>query len=1184
MKKISQYIKNQFPAVYQDLGDDFVTFIEAYYEYMDVHHSANRDNLSNIDIDKTLNEYVSFFKRTYLKNFPVTQASDPRFAIKHIKDFYSSKGTELSTELLLKIMFGDNAKIYYPGSDVFKPSDSKWFQPIYLEVTSSPKNYTLIDKQITGAKSGAKAIVEGVVTKRINGKYIDVIFISSLRGNFLTSEVVSSDGILKGSPTVIGSLTEIDIVDGGRNNKIGDVFDVISSNGKQGKARVSEITNSTGRVDFDIINGGSGYTKTADTSVYISSGVLFLKNESQLFIDFERIEQKLETLDLISVDNMDMELGHTFHGVNENGLKVAEGTIVDVSSSVDVNGNAIAKTKLLVTSGTFDNQRRLVCNSDTSFLAEETIEEESTVTIEIGSVVGTPSVGNKVEQIKTADYGSLRATINFNSLSGVFQVGETIYQNNAGNQLAATGKIVKIASNSLEVKALHFFNGETAFSISRTITGTNSGATANVTAYIPSPTATVYTDYAFGTIQSISGNSITLKPAWGNFEIGTGLKFLNGTTQVATSTSDAIDYVSVGARGTFTSKPAANTYVIQNIFGDFTASNKIRGSKSFKITTINSNLNEGATDVWYDGVSTANGVIDLIANTTASGIVIGQNTTSIGVYGNNYPFISSGEINLDDTFRLVSSITSHTGNSVNVNFTSPHMFLQGDTVNVKIDMQHMNEVKYIRDLMTVNSVPNSSTIRLTLDQEFSDIIRSGQFSLFDSSCEKTVVVNVSTSRNEMLEPPRNSSGDIIELSIPVIEISTGYGASFDIGELENTETVFLNTDIIGGNNIIGAAYTGIRIDGSNSGIGFIDGVIVNSGGNGYSNGQVITFNGGGYANGDPIEIASGIISTTPGGAISTVTMNAHGQGYWVTPTIVYPGVNASANLEVSADFGYGFPKSPNGDENTMLQDLWTSEEFTLGTIGSLSNINPGREYNANPFVRVYNSYVAGFGRTDFLLTVGAGAASYAIGETLTQTIGGSGGPAEYAKGYVLATASDSIIVRRISFNTAFTENYPLVGSQSGISLNVISAKIIEEARVMGDNANISAIVISADGIVTKLDIIDSGYGYENGDSVKLTSSEKPFIVTGISKLKNQGKGEGFWKTFTSHVDHSSKIHDNDYYQEFSYEIVSGQSIDQYKTVLQEIMHVAGNKMFGKVEKESVLQLQSSQIDGLIDVT
>jgi hypothetical protein len=59
-------------------------------------------------------------------------------------------------------------------------------------------------------------------------------------------------------------------------------------------------------------------------------------------------------------------------------------------------------------------------------------------------------------------------------------------------------------------------------------------------------------------------------------------------------------------------------------------------------------------------------------------------------------------------------------------------------------------------------------------------------------------------------------------------------------------------------------------------------------------------------------------------------------------------------------------------------------------------------------------------------------------------------------------------------------------------------------------------------------------------------------------------GLGYWENNQGKLNSDKYIHDNYYYQEYSYEIQSRLSIDKYSDILKQVAHIAGTKLFGKV--------------------
>lgn len=263
-KYISPYVASQFPRLYREEGPAFIQFVKAYYEWMEqtggVVYDAKRLPEYR-DIDTTTEDFLVHFKNKYMIGLPEDALGDKRTLQKHIKEIYSSKGTAQGLELLFRLLYNESSDIYLPGDDILRPSDGVWNQPIYLEVSVNPYNVLLIGEKITGRESGATAIVEDFQVRYINKRQINVLFLSNLRGDFKTNELILSSVVedpLK-SATVIGSMTDILINESGFGFKVGDVLEVGGGAGLLGKAIVSSVSPRNGAVAFTIQHGGSGF-------------------------------------------------------------------------------------------------------------------------------------------------------------------------------------------------------------------------------------------------------------------------------------------------------------------------------------------------------------------------------------------------------------------------------------------------------------------------------------------------------------------------------------------------------------------------------------------------------------------------------------------------------------------------------------------------------------------------------------------------------------------------------------------------------------------------------------------------------------------------------------------------------------------------------------------------------------
>lgn len=1004
-QQVSQLIESQFPEVFRDEGDNLVAFISAYYEFLEsddlYSHKLGRNIFSTADIDESLEKFIYHFKETYLADFPYVFATDKRFAIKHISDFYRTKGSKQSLELLMRMLFNEQVDVYYPGEDVLRLSDSIWYKPSYLEVTKSDRTIEFLNKEIRGARSGAIAFVESIVRKRVKGKVFDVLYLSGLRGNFESGEIITDDGSIANAPRIKGSLSEIEVTIGGRENAIGDVFNVVTPEGLQGKVKVSEVRAATGRVDFAISDGGWGYTADEFTDVYISDTIAFANNVNEDFIQYESIYQPLEKVYVISAAPLLANtsiLGSFITGRNGASL-VANGIVVSVANT-DGNGNTVTSATsngvitIQTSFGTFRDQRTISLNlsGTAAFAVGEYVTEESQFIIAANNFTGTFSVGEKVEQI------------------------------------------------------------------------------------IREPISNLTVSYGFGTLSSSNSTHIVLRPAWGVINT-TSSAVLRGATSNAAALplSLTVPTANTGARGRVSSI-SGNTAIIDVIFGTFDTTKQVRGDSTRKIYTIMSSSQSGATAVYLQNQNSSNGVITLAEDSYVKGIVIGQNTSSFGIFGNTIPFV--------------------VGN---------------------------NYPTYIY-----------------------------------------------TEREKLISPPRYANNQIINVIKTATRFSGGVGANFKIGAVEDVEeNITVYSDIIGANNVVGIPFMNVSINGRGGGIGYVQSMTINTAGTGYANNARISFSGGGYANGDPFISANAFISTNSSGAITSITVDVNGEGYFDAPVVTLPGTAGStASVTPVMDYGYGFPKNPSGEIGNLIGDLLDVNLMDVGEITLLSAINPGTGYTADPYVSVRNRYTSAYQRRDIVVLANNVVGSFATGEELTQTVGAVTSVKGVVKGTEITEAGLVISIKRNRVGITFDDVAPLVGSLTGSTANIISVEQDETTRVIGDNAVINGVAISANGIATKVDVIDSGFGYINDGEVLLQREGNEFVIAGVSKNIKQGISEGYWKTTTSHLNSEKKIHDNKYYQEYSYDVLSGLSLNRYEQIVKKALHVSGTRMFGSVVKIS----------------
>lgn len=121
---LASVVSRQLPEFVREDYPTFVAFVEAYYQWL---QTQQIDLVDARDLDKTLDEYIQFFKKELAVHLPVL-LEDERLVLPRIKELYLAKGSEASYKLLFKLMFGKNVEMFYPGQQMLKASDGTWNQ------------------------------------------------------------------------------------------------------------------------------------------------------------------------------------------------------------------------------------------------------------------------------------------------------------------------------------------------------------------------------------------------------------------------------------------------------------------------------------------------------------------------------------------------------------------------------------------------------------------------------------------------------------------------------------------------------------------------------------------------------------------------------------------------------------------------------------------------------------------------------------------------------------------------------------------------------------------------------------------------------------------------------------------------------------------------------------------------
>jgi hypothetical protein len=292
---------------------------------------------------------------------------------------------------------------------------------------------------------------------------------------------------------------------------------------------------------------------------------------------------------------------------------------------------------------------------------------------------------------------------------------------------------------------------------------------------------------------------------------------------------------------------------------------------------------------------------------------------------------------------------------------------------------------------------------------------------------------------------------------------------------------------------------------------------------------------------------------------------------------------------------------------TTLRDALLFETSAIGTIADTTNRVAGKGFTLPPKINVIDADVASLGIGEAYITIssddpywGTGNSQFTIdtSDKLYQPSTGATGHIKGGRGpfEIPVTVFNSLtqkyeatvrvwqdFLQREPNNINWANNQPVrlqnvdgeyvfddldtrVPEQETDPL-LADVKIIsvDDRGILGKNADIRATV-GANGTITALRVLNSGFGYEQNEEVFLEATERPFSSSATVRLGLRGvaNAEGFYASSRSHV--STKrgfIQDSDYYQEYSYELQSAVSLNRYRDVVLDVCHPSGQKLFGK---------------------
>jgi hypothetical protein len=280
--KLSTLVASQLPEFVRSDYQTFVTFLEAYYEYLE----TTQQDLNELrDLDKTLDSFVRYFKDELASKLPYS-AVDQRFLMQHIKDQYGAKGSDSSFKLLFRVLFGKEVTIDRPSSQMLRASDGKWNQDVSIFckiLTGNPNDPigklvdvvtpTKIIRVLVDRRQYVELEVDRVV-KISDGVYeyfIDRRFFGNISVGDRIRYRNDADGVYF-TAEILQTTSTIEVQKPGSGFKVGDLYNIRNFDGYGSIMKVVRTDSNGGILQAQFIKYGIGYSTDFTTTITAASG------------------------------------------------------------------------------------------------------------------------------------------------------------------------------------------------------------------------------------------------------------------------------------------------------------------------------------------------------------------------------------------------------------------------------------------------------------------------------------------------------------------------------------------------------------------------------------------------------------------------------------------------------------------------------------------------------------------------------------------------------------------------------------------------------------------------------------------------------------------------------------------------------------------------------------------------
>lgn len=1117
MKPVEQFVsplvENLFPSFYRDEGQEFVAFVKAYYEWLEQHFQwMTVADATGFTVGDTI---------TQVQNKDVTATGT----------IYDVTGNEL----LVRI-------------DTFAPFRCRILCNVLAPIVSDSGNETYINEQtnVNPLYHGRNLFNYRDVDNTIDffilqfkEKYLKNIQFNTATNKQLLVKNALSLYRAKGTERAIDLFFRLVYnIDADVYYPGDDIFKV--SDGDWYIPRYLEITHTIRSIDFvgkTITGMSSGATafvekfikRKAETG-YIH--VFYINNISGTFEKGEALKTTKTFSDAPKVLGSLSKLS-----VISGGSNYAVGDIVEITSTYG-SGALGRVTSTETKTGEVDF---IYINGGYGYTINPT-EYLSEKTLTISDIKSENQYFLPFEQVTQSLINVSFSTTTTNA----FAYDSNVYSYHSNGDVRGIGRVI---GTTLPVVVGITVNTAANSTTLLTVTSGNTADITIGTLVVGSSNLSVVNTSVEAEVTTIVNSTA--------FTVNSDIIVANGTSSVSISSNGYAGEIFINVlQGTFPNTTSLYTAANANIATINAVFNKTVTATIIQIAnTLNLRV-ENAEAAFTNGaiVYQSNGSLDI-----AEGTIVGSSISG----GNGIIQISDYTGVFDTQFELALRSNTAVANVTNI------------TTSIAVEYNRTQDV-----IATINATANSTTL-ITLSEGTTNSISVGDSITVSSNSQ---VVN-----NSIL--PNIINGIVNSTAFYVTnDIIVGSGVT-TLTVYDNTDSSFLvnnaycNTIITNTSFIIDNASLGSNADYSIANVDIYETVIINTDNiNLYANTPLnaLQFNlpKDTSANISSYLLSGLTFSQLDIGSISDVITANPGQGYTTPPVVAIRENNiASLNLQ---DYIIGIESEPGaiqvgeevqqitGTSNTTILTLNVTPVFTLGEIlytgaNLTSSTGSGFVYAVNTAAKTItlSGVVGAFanGNTVISFVTSAAADINATPVTITTAIA--------ARGEVTSVTADEgntyiINVSRLSVPSFAISGNVMIDVAGNQTANIISVAPLTTSIPIGMNANVIANTIASAGSITAIEVADSGFGYPNNNIVTIIGNKDQLSGLARGQVDSYGTGSGYYRNSKGFLSSDKYLHDGDFYQEYSYQVLTRMSFDKYADIFKKVMHVSGTKVFGDV--------------------